>query len=282
VLGTCDRAIQALAGMTKKAVKSFVVECCLGPFKLLHATTGKSEFVKSLRTGSRIILNPSQKIQFIQWVKPAYEPHILHLAKRVLEPGDLAIDIGAHVGYWTLVFSDLVGPGGRVVSIEPESANYLRLTRNLSFNRKTETTIPVHAALSDKDTVGTLSICDHNEGGHYVTPTADVGGGPQQEIQLRTLDGILSEVRSLPRCKLLKMDVEGHEVPALRGMVQLLSGPHPPSHMIVEAAKGNVPSREGVFRLLTGYGYRCRNIFHPDQSAEVMQGGADMYFSLPS
>jgi hypothetical protein len=63
-----------------------------------------------------------------------YEPHIANLLVRVLGKGDVAVDVGGNIGFFTVLASILVGPAGRVVAFEPGTENLERLRANLALN----------------------------------------------------------------------------------------------------------------------------------------------------
>jgi hypothetical protein len=63
-----------------------------------------------------------------------YEPDVSHILGKVLREGDVVIDVGANIGFFTVLASLLVGPAGRVVAFEPEADNLARLRANLAHN----------------------------------------------------------------------------------------------------------------------------------------------------
>ena len=56
------------------------------------------------------------------------------LVKRIVRNGDIVVDIGAHIGYYTLIFARLVGPKGKVFAFEPEPNNFNLLIKNIKIN----------------------------------------------------------------------------------------------------------------------------------------------------
>lgn len=64
-----------------------------------------------------------------------FEPYTTTLLKRLVRPGDVVLDIGAHIGYRALILARLVGDGGRVVACEPDPANFALLEKNISVNQ---------------------------------------------------------------------------------------------------------------------------------------------------
>ena len=147
---------------------------------------------------------------------------------RILRPGDCVIDIGANVGYYTMVAAKLVGPTGCVHAFEAAPRTFAGLQTNATLNPAAN--IHVHGqAVTDRygetefftaaaDRTGYSSIRDLGE------QTAAVATVPAI-----SLDSILAE---LPRTRLVKIDVEGAELLVLRGMRGLIERDRP--HVLLE------------------------------------------------
>lgn len=146
---------------------------------------------------------------------------ILFLA-RVLEPGDVFIDVGAHIGFYSLFAATVIGPGGRVISCEPEPNNFADLIRNKEENGFKH--IEAHnAAVSDKTGVLPLWVNQDNDGGHALW---NVGMHPFNsessknsmviDIKTLTLDTLMSQ-SGIDRAKVIKIDAEGAERMILDG-----------------------------------------------------------------
>lgn len=130
--------------------------------------------------------------------------------------GDVVFDVGAGVGSETLLFSQLVGPSGRVVSIEAHPRTYARVVDLCKANGLANVT-PLQVAAAETD--GTLTISDLSNHLRNTTVDAHRNG---VEVLARRLDTI-AESLGITRIDLLKMNIEGAEVSALRGLGTLLS-----------------------------------------------------------
>ncbi|MEO1524579.1 MAG: FkbM family methyltransferase [Planctomycetota bacterium] len=145
-----------------------------------------------------------------------WEPHVTRVLQEFLSDGDTFVDIGANIGYFTLHASKLVGPTGRVFAVEPALPNLHRLVGNLLANSVANVSVVSCAACSEWQTVELRLPTISNRG---ATTMRDVEGG---ENMLRTpaigidMDTVLSGIAQRPA--LLKMDVEGAEMWALRGL----------------------------------------------------------------
>ena len=128
--------------------------------------------------------------------------------------GGVVLDIGANIGLHTVALSEMVGPEGRVIAFEPDSANYRLLRENLDHNdcRNVDARL-----MAMGDQVGTCSISrnESNYGDHRV---ADNGAG---DVPMTTLDEVAEQ---LPEgaVRLVKIDVQGHELHVIRAMERLL------------------------------------------------------------
>jgi FkbM family methyltransferase len=136
--------------------------------------------------------------------------------------GDLVLDCGAHVGNCAIIFSRLVGKEGRVICIEPfkESCNELRdrlrhlKIRNVNIiNKGIWSETLKQALIVSNNTISCKLSPDENKFSESQTHV---------EIECTTLDDLISELR-LPQLDLIKMDIEGSEIEALKGAVNTLT-----------------------------------------------------------
>jgi len=164
------------------------------------------------------------------------------LLDRFLAPGDWALDIGANVGHYTKRMAELVGAAGRIVAFEPVPDTFALLTANLRLLTMANVSL-VNAAASDRTAIVGVDIPKFSEGltNYY---QAHLTTGPAQFAVLTLpVDSL-----ALPNTvKVVKIDVEGHELPVLRGMRTLLDRDHP--ILIVETG-----AQETV-NFLDGLGY---------------------------
>ena len=126
-----------------------------------------------------------------------------------LRPGDIAIDGGACTGWETLLFSGLVGPSGRVVAIEAHPMTYRCLTEMCRRNQLSNV-VPLQCAVADE--AGTVAITDFDD--QEVNTIA--GGSGVIPVKVRTIDDVVSEL-GIKRVDLIKLNIEGSELNALRG-----------------------------------------------------------------
>ena len=146
-----------------------------------------------------------------------YEKGEVELFKKIIKEGMIVVDIGANIGYYTLIAAKLVGENGKVVAFEPEPGNYSLLVKNIEVNGY-DNVIPVQKAVSNK--LGTIKLFLHptNVAAHRIYNSHD--GRKSIEIETITLDEFFKA--QIDRIDVIKMDIEGAEIAALQGMKEIL------------------------------------------------------------
>ena len=192
-----------------------------------------------------------------------YEPQETLLLPALLRPGDTCVDVGAHWGYFSLLAAARVGGSGRVLAIEADPRVFAMLQKTLDLNPSlTVEAIKVAAAAE----AGTLVLNGFDERGDNwgVSSVATVQGGASFEVPSESLDSLL-EGRGVREVGLLKMDIEGAEVLALRGADRLLRE-HRIRSLLLElhppqiAALGASPAE--LVASLRGHGYQLWAVDH--------------------
>jgi FkbM family methyltransferase len=154
------------------------------------------------------------------FVRGAYEPLETTFLRNLLKPGMVFVDIGANIGYFTLVAARRVGPTGRVLAVEPEPYNFQLLQRNVGVNDLANVEL-ANVALGDRQGSAALYCSPQNFGDHRLYD----GASEQRratEVQVRTLDGLV-KARQLGAVDVIKMDVQGYENRVIAGMASTLA-----------------------------------------------------------
>src|ERR1700722_13409006 len=150
--------------------------------------------------------NPSDLIQSYVFHFGVWEPEISHLVGQILRPGDVFVDIGANVGYDTLLGSSLVGPQGQVIAIEASPITFAKLKENIALNKSTNIRA-VNVAVSDR--VGRLDLFDVSErNSGAATTVAGRGSKVVASVEALPLTQILTPAE-ISSVRLIKIDVEG-------------------------------------------------------------------------
>ena len=172
----------------------------------------------------------------------SYESHVQAAMVQWIREGDVVFDIGANVGFMTILASRLVGARGHVVAFEPEPRNLERLRRHCSWNHSANVRI-LEAAVSSGSGEGRLSAAR----GSSVAGLDPLG---EVEVRLVAIDALVQS-RELPPPRFMKIDVEGHEVSVLRGAHETIASSQP---VVVLAAHGSARASE-CRDLLEAVGY---------------------------
>jgi FkbM family methyltransferase len=177
-----------------------------------------------------------------------------------LKPGDVMYDVGANVGFFSLLAARLVGPSGKVVAFEPVPANAAAIRRNAALNHFSKLEV-VEAAVGDREGEIELILTRHPGGASIIpdTPSPDIIG--RTRVPIVRLDDQV-RVAKVPPPRFVKIDVEGAESAVLRGM-EWIARTHRPAIVCelddasVQAVDGKIA---GVRELLTSWGYRVEQL----------------------
>jgi len=153
------------------------------------------------------------------------------LATQIFEdlarPGMRVLDIGANVGFYTLLAASKVGPSGRVVAVEPGPDNAALIRASLELNGYSNVTV-AEAAATDRNGSTRLFLAPDYGSEHSLSGFSYSSGSVAEErtIDVRTVvvDDLLDEQLGDVAVDLVKMDIEGAESLALDGMTRLLAG----------------------------------------------------------
>jgi FkbM family methyltransferase len=144
-----------------------------------------------------------------------YEPFETSLLSAEIRPGMTIVDVGANIGYYTLLFSKLTGGSGRVYAFEPEPQNFGLLQQNLARNDRTNVEV-FNLAASDQGGESFLYLSTENHGDHQ-TYLSD-----RERQKVRITMARLDDCVSGP-VDLVKMDVQGFEAHVLHGMQSIIA-----------------------------------------------------------
>lgn len=165
-----------------------------------------------------LALNPRDPALLGLFAFNAFEPFMTKVFREQIRPGDIVVDIGANIGYYTLIASRKAGNTGNVIAYEPEPENCIFLEKNISANNLNNVIVKKHA-LGDRTGKANLYLSNDNKCTHAL-----VANRPSSEkisIDIDTLDHSLSEA-GINRVDVIKMDIEGAESIAIHGMLQTL------------------------------------------------------------
>lgn len=194
-----------------------------------------------------------------------YEPGTWRTIEAILRPGDHFIDVGAHIGVFTMLAASIVGRQGFVLAYEPDTHNRTALLRHIAENKVTSWDVSSHAV---SDTPGRIVFhrCADNDGGHAIYDPGLQKGNPKTRNQPKkrmvdatTLDHVnTGKYPMVVRPRLIKIDVEGAECAVLRGAQKLIATHRPAIIAEVNeiglACMGETPN--ALRELVRQHGYR--------------------------
>jgi FkbM family methyltransferase len=180
-----------------------------------------AEGVVSVAGGSKLRVSTSDQIGRVLAISGVWEPNVSRAFARALRPGDVCVDIGAHIGYFTLLASRLVGAAGHVYAFEPSPVNYEALRANLSRNAATNVTAR-RVAIGETPDRALLHEAPGTNSGRAtlrdVRPNQEPIAAPGVMVDVLPAADVIPEDH-LRRIRVIKVDVEGYEVEVLRGLV---------------------------------------------------------------
>lgn len=231
--------------------------------------------VIKVRDGFRLQIDGSSQTGRILYATGEYESETSRLVHRLLGPGQTMIDVGANIGYFTVVGARAVGPKGHVVAFEPVAAVRERLLCNVRLNQLTNVTIR-EEALSVRSGTAVLFTGPENDTG--LASLRPLAASAQVNVVQARLDDLWDSTRPIA---LIKIDVEGAELAALQGMSECLSRDSP--DLIVEVtdeylrAMGSSAASLVAFLLVCGY-----SMFRIDGTGLVQVEGVEGLKHCPS
>ncbi len=213
-----------------------------------------------------------------------WETHIEKALEKLLRPGDCFVDVGSNIGHFSLLASRLVGASGCVLAIEPCWQSLAKLARHLSLNAVENVYLLACASGAAVGDGGIAFLTGNNAGAATMRDTA-VGQG-RQRVLIEPLDDCLEGHGIRPN--LVKIDVEGFELKALRGLQRCLARDRP--IVLLELTPGFLQqagdNAQQLLRFMAGHGYRCESLLderriEPGESGLEQLGQIDVVF-LPA
>jgi len=228
-------------------------------------TNDRTVVIKELdgEGSARLFVDLSDHVIGLNIVRGAYETSEIQFVRSIVKPGDTVVDVGAHIGFFTIHLAALVGAGGRVYAFEPFEANLVLLERSVAENRFRDRVRARRAAVGATSGTATLTFPREtlNTGGAYLLPDggAPLPGNLTARVPLVALD----DLDLAAPVRFLKMDVEGAEPQVLRGAMRLLERDRPVILSELHPTQLQRASRtdaEALISLARELGYRAHHV----------------------
>jgi FkbM family methyltransferase len=205
--------------------------------------------------GAQMAVSTQDLIQRYIYHYGVWEPSFTRWLSERLRAGDTFVDVGANVGYFTLLGSQRVGASGRVVALEPSPTTFAALQANVARNGASNVRL-LQLAASDREGELSLSSGPESNSGMASTHAATADGGAR--VRARPLTECLSD-QELSTTRAIKIDVEGAEWDALMGLEPALPKLPRGCSIIVEVSPERLRARghsaQALFELMSKHGF---------------------------
>jgi FkbM family methyltransferase len=202
--------------------------------------------------------------------RPDYEKWVKYVLN-IIKKGDTVIDVGAHIGFYTLEFARRVGPDGRVIAVEPDATNFMLLEHNVKLNNLTNVRL-IRCALSNSD--GTTSL-SRKVGFSGMTRVMEEKKSEvlQDKVVCMKLDTLLGRL-GIMKVDFIKIDVEGHELHVLKGASTVLEK-NPSLKLIIEIHAHYMVNPSFIYSFMEEKGFSCfaideMHIFCSKNSSDII------------
>jgi FkbM family methyltransferase len=156
-----------------------------------------------------------------------YEPHLAEMLLKVCKPGMIVYDVGANIGYHSLIFAYAVGKMGKVFAFEPLPANVERIRKHIALNKLEDILTVLPYAVADNCQPATFFVHQENTMGKL---EGSIGRDNVYVKQITVESISLDELcfsRGYPLPNIVKIDIEGGAVRAIPGMAQVIAAAKP-------------------------------------------------------
>lgn len=179
------------------------------------------------------------------------------LFEQMVVAGDIVIDVGANIGAHTLYFAKAVGPTGAVLAFEPQRIVFQTLCANMALNSVTNVHCFQQGLAEKPGSLNTVPVSYGSQNNFGGLALGNYAGG--EVVEVGRLDRF-----NLPRCKLLKVDVEGMELQVLKGATGLIEKHKP----ILYVENDRPQNSDALIAFIDSLGYRMYwhrpGLFNPD------------------
>jgi len=199
----------AMKSLKGKGLKKYSLMKDLQNYVIEHA---KSDFAEV--NGHKMYLGPKDSLKLS--VHGVYEKLETDWVKQTIQKGDIVLDVGANIGYYTLTFAKLVGDTGKVFSFEPELFNFNLLQKNIEINNY-KNVVTENVAISNNVGTTKLYLSNIRTGMHRIYPS-HFCSEDFVKVKTTSLDEYFKDNEFGDKISFIKMDVEGSELGVLKGM----------------------------------------------------------------
>lgn len=212
--------------------------------------------------GNKMFLDPTDNIRLL--ARGIHEPFETELFRQTVKEGDVVLDIGAHIGYYTLIASKIVGSSGKVYAFEPDPTFYSILERNIKLNG-CKNVIAINKAVNKES--GEIKLFQPVK---YANTTIVDKGNEKKYIKVQavSIDDCVDDVVDV-----VKMDIEGAEYIALKGMVETFRK-NTRMKVFIEVSRPHMPKDvkpHDILRFFAKRGFVIYNIDEKNKEKKMIE-----------
>ncbi|MDR1375690.1 MAG: FkbM family methyltransferase [Holosporaceae bacterium] len=240
--------------------------------------------------GLKLKIYPGNEIFRAIFVRGIYDPNLLVVVNALLQKGSVFIDVGANMGCFSLLASKVVGKEGKIFALEPSSRDFNRLVDNVKINHLQRIIHPLRLAVSGKVGPVKLSVaCEERSALNTIGEFSFSGVEKvdMEDVNSTTIDKFMQGKR-LNRLDVLKLDIEGSEVEALRGAANTIERWRPAIVLGINPAtlKACGSSIEKLQEILKKFKYKIYKIsevpiFALEEVSDMSKAHVKVVFCLP-
>lgn len=251
-------------GSVLAAVASVILKKCSEIYRykkeeriIKNITNDKAEIILEINNYKMVLDGKKRGIHRDLIINRSREPLASEEMKNCLKKGDVVLEAGANIGYYTIMESKIVGENGLIYALEPASDNFNYLMRNIKEN-KLGNVLPYNLALGSNDGEAILNIYEF-ENWNTIEDISYAPQKGQEKVIVKSTDSFLSDKK---RPTFLRMDVEGYELEIFKGMQALLKN-CPPREIFLEIHFYIMGKEKSLMllNLLKESGYEVRKYF---------------------
>ena len=217
---------------------------------------GRKREIKTVRLPWKldIAVDIGELIGWNLYTRAIYETAVTEVLWRLAELGDTVVDAGANVGYMTSILGARVGKKGKIYCFEPHPEVFQLLQRNVRVWEATArcgSFLPYQIALGQREEVATLKVPPNfaqNKGTSWLEVTDNGAADSGMRVRVSALDDLIPQHETIG---VIKLDVQGHELPVLKGMARILTERR--VRNIVFEEEGEYPAATHAYLKTMGY-----------------------------
>ena len=216
--------------------------------------------------GMTMLLDPYDSLGITVLTDGTYEPATVQELMRHVPAGGTFIDVGAHIGWYSLKAAKAVGPSGHVIAVEPNRETLTRLRDNIRASGVSSVVSVAPVACADSETTLTFYAASHRNTGESSLSAANASQegaiAASYPVRARRLDDIAREA-GVNRVDAIKIDVEGAEFLVLRGAAEILDRYRPvvAVEVIDHQLRAMGASADELMAFMRSHGYAPKGIY---------------------